>query len=54
MGLCKVRPIFDFILLDLAIPELFYFKHDVVASDVIVFIDNPDVDSLSDAIPVLP
>ena len=30
-----------------AISEIFYFKHDVGASNVIIFIGNPDVGSLS-------
>ena len=44
----------DSILLNQALPEIFYFKHDVRASNVIIFIGNPDVDSpsvVSDAIP---
>ena len=47
------------ILLNPAVSEIFYFKHDVgplIETSVIIFIGNPDVDSLSvisDAIPVL-
>ena len=46
----------DSILFDLTVPEIFYFKHDVVATNVIVFIGSPDVDILSvvsDAFPAL-
>ena len=46
----------DYILLDPADPEIFYSKHDVGAFNVIIFIGNPNVESLSvvsDAIPVL-
>ena len=62
MGIFKVGRIaldyigVDSILFDRAIPEIFYFKYDVDASDhsdVLVFIGNPDVDSLSVAISVL-
>ena len=34
----------DSIFYDPAISEIFYFKHNVEASNVIVFIGNPDVD----------
>ena len=59
MGLTKVRPILlnclgvDFILLDPAVPEIFYFKHDVGTSLIIIFIGNPDVENIRDAILVL-
>ena len=39
-----------------AVPKIFHVKHDVGASTDIIFIDNPDIDSLSivnDANPVL-
>ena len=39
---------------DPAVPEIFHFKHNVGASNVIIFIDNPDVDSVSDIFSVLP
>ena len=32
---------------DPVVPEITYFKHDVGTSNVIIFIGNPDVDSLS-------
>ena len=32
-------------LLDPAVPDIFYFKHDEGASNVIIFIGKPDVDS---------
>ena len=47
-----VRPIaehyidVDSILFDPAASEIFYFKHDVGASNVIIFIGSPDVNSL--------
>ena len=53
MGVSKVTPIaqdwikVDSILLDPAVPEIFHFKHDVDASNVIIFIGNADVYSLS-------
>ena len=46
----------DSILFDRAVPEIFSFKHNVGASNVVICIGNPDVDSLSivsNAIPVL-
>ena len=43
----------DSILLDPAVPGLFYCKRDVAACDVIIFIRNPDLDNISDAILVL-
>ena len=52
MAVFKVRSIandyigVDAILFDPAVPEIFYFKHDVGASIVIIFIGNRDVDSL--------
>ena len=50
----KVRPILvDFNLLDPAIPEIFYFKHDTGASLGIILLANPDVDHISDAFLVL-
>ena len=52
MGVSKV----DSILLEPAVLKIFYFKHDVRASNAIIFIGNLDVDSfsvVSDAIPVL-
>ena len=57
MGVSKVKAIalgwfgVDSVL-DLAIPEIFYFKHDVGAS-LIIFIDNCDVDNIDKAILVL-
>ena len=39
----------DFILLDPAVPEILYFKHDLGASLIIIFIGNPHVDNLGDA-----
>ena len=33
----------DSILLDLAVPDIFCFKHHVGASLIIIFIGNPDV-----------
>ena len=36
----------DSILFDPAVSDIFYFKHDAGASSVIIFIGNPDVDSL--------
>ena len=61
MGISKVRVIVlnrnwvrvGSIFLNLAVPEIFCFKHDVVASLIIIFIDNPDVDDIGDAIVVL-
>ena len=41
------------LVLDPAVLEIFYFKHDVGASNVINFVGNPNVGSVSDAIPVL-
>ena len=35
----------DSIILDQAVQEIFYFKHDVDASLIIVFIHNPDVET---------
>ena len=52
MAVFKVRPITndyigaDTIFFDPAVSEIFYFKHDVEVSIVIIFIGNPDVDSL--------
>ena len=46
MVVTKIRPIecdligIDSILLDPAVPEISYFKHDVVASNVIIFTGN--------------
>ena len=40
----------NFILLDQAVPEIFYFKHDIGDSIIIIFIGNPDVDNFGDAI----
>ena len=40
-----------FFLTQLDVPEIFYFKHDVEASLIKIFICNPaDVDNISDAI----
>ena len=33
---------YDFIL-NPVVPEIFYFKHDVGADQIIIFIGNPDV-----------
>ena len=46
----------DFILFDRAVPDMFHFKHNTGASNVMIFIGNPNVDSLSvvnNAFPVL-
>ena len=44
----------DFIVLDPAISELlFYFKHDVGGSVIIIFIGKPDVENIDNAILVL-
>ena len=49
VGVSKVRPIVlywigvDSILFDPVVPEIFYFKHDVRASLIIIFIGNSDV-----------
>ena len=42
-----------FFFRDPAVSELFYFKYDVEAFNVTIYIGNSDVDSISDAIPVL-
>ena len=53
MEISKVRPIVlgwigvNSILLGPAVSEIFYFKHDVGASPIIIFIGNPDVSILS-------
>ena len=36
--------------LDPAVLEIIYFKHDVGASPIIVFIGNPDVDNIHDVV----
>ena len=36
--------------LDPAVVEIIYFKHDVGASPIIVFIGNPDVDIIRDVV----
>ena len=57
-GLSTARPIIlhyiggDFILLDPAIPKIFYFKHDVGASLFIIFIAKSYVGNIGNAIPV--
>ena len=43
----------DFIVLDPAVPEIFYFKDDTRASLIIIFIGNPEIDNMRDAIIVL-
>ena len=43
----------DSILLDPAVSEIFCFKHDVGASLIIIFVGNPDVGNIGDAILVL-
>ena len=43
----------NFIFLDPAVPAIFHFKHDVEAFLTIIFIANPDVDYISNAIVVL-
>ena len=43
----------DPILLDPAVLEIFYFKHDERASLIIIFIGNPDIDDIGNAILVL-
>ena len=59
-GIFKVRAIVlnyigvGSILLDPAVPEIFYFKHDIAASLIIFFIGNPDVDNIGDATLVYP
>ena len=40
----------DFIVLDPAVPEIFYFKDDIRASLIIIFIGNPEIDNMRDAI----
>ena len=36
----------DSTLLDPAVPEIFYFKHDEEASKILIFIGNPHVDNI--------
>ena len=43
----------DSILFDQAVPEIFFFKHDVGSSQTIICIGNPNVDNISNAILVL-
>ena len=43
----------DPIFLDLAVSEIFYFKHDLRAFLIIIFIGNPDIDNIGDTILVL-
>ena len=43
----------EFFLLNPAVPEIFYFKHDEGASLIIIFIGNPNVDNICDAFLVL-
>ena len=43
----------DFILLEPVVSEIFYFKHDVGASLIIIFICNPDVHNIGNTIIVL-
>ena len=43
----------DFILLEPTVPEIFYFKHDVGYSIIMVFKGSPDVGNIGDAILVL-
>ena len=56
MGVSKVRSIeirLDWswhILLDPAVPEIFYFKHGIAAFRIIIYIGNPHVDNIIDAI----
>ena len=60
IGLSKVGPIIldengvDFTdPFDTAVPTTFHFKHDIVVSLTIVFVGNPDVENISDAISIL-
>ena len=59
MRIYKVRPIVldyignNFILLDPAVPEVFYFKLNIGAFLNLIFIGNPDVDNIGDAILVI-
>ena len=43
----------DSILLDPAVSKIFYFKHDVEAYLISIFIGNSAVDNIGNAIPVL-
>ena len=43
----------DSILLDPAVSEIFYFKHDAEASKILMFIGNLHVDNISNIILVL-
>ena len=36
--------------LDPAVLEIIYFKHDVGASPIMVFIGNPDIDNIRDVV----
>ena len=42
----------DSILLDETAPEIFYCKYNIEASMILIFISNPDVDNIGNAIPV--
>ena len=59
MGVAKVRAIIldligvDSILLDPAIPEVLYFKHDSFVSQIIIFIGSSGVDNIANTILVL-
>ena len=62
LGIHEVRRIVldsigaDFIVFDRAVPDMFHFKHNTGASNVMIFIGNPNVNSLSvvnNAFPVL-
>ena len=59
MEVSEVRPIVlkkigvDSILLDQAVPEIFYFEHDVGVSPIVLLIGNPDVNNNGSAILVL-
>ena len=41
------------ILLHPAVSEMIFFNHDVEASPITIFFNNPDIDNTGDAIPVL-
>ena len=57
LGYLKLRQLYligvDSILLHQAVSEIFYFKQNVGAFLLIIFIGNPDVSKIGDAILVL-
>ena len=52
MGVSKVRAVIldkigvDSILLDPAVPEIFYFKHHVGASPIIILVGSPNANNI--------